>query len=156
MPAIVCHPKGTMPLRRKIVLSLLVLTSFLWAWQILRIHAAKQQRQKREAAYAATAAELRAAIKPGMPRVDAEAILKGMSRNFARRSGSRTWDDIIPLAHEPSPSWYCNSQQVQVLLAFSPAETSPAQRPISPAGYQPLPNDRVTSVALDRWLQDCL
>jgi hypothetical protein len=145
-----------MRLRRKIVPSIFLLIALVAAWQMIRIHAAKQKRKNREAAYAAIAAELQEVIRPGMLRADAEAILRNRARPFTNRSGSRTDDDIIPLAHEPSPVWYCNYEQVQLLIEFAPAQTSPNQQPITPTGYQSLPKDRVKSVTLDHWLQDCM
>jgi hypothetical protein len=90
-----------------------------------------------------------------MLRTEDEASLRGKSGDLTHRSGSGTYDDIVPLAHEPSPYWYCNYEQVKVLIGFAPVQTSPNRQPITPTGYQSLRTDRVKSVTIDYWLRDC-
>ena len=145
-----------MRLRPKIVLSILVTVLLVAAWQTMSIHSAERERRNREAAYAATASALQALIKPAMSRAHAGRILRSKSFAFINRSGSQTQDDLITLADEPSQHWYCSYEQVQVFIEFAPAEALQAQRPIPPAAYDSLPSDRVKSVALNHWPQDCL
>ena len=145
--------------RRKIVVSIVVLMLLIAVWHVRQVNAARaaeKDRAKREAVYAMTAEEWKAIIKPGMLRSDAEAALRNRSLDFVNRSGSGTYDDLVPLAREPSPQWYCSDEQVQVLLEFSPATAKPDQYPTAPTDYEARSNDRVKSVTLDHWLEDCL
>jgi hypothetical protein len=144
-----------MRLRDKIVLSsILVVISLAAAWEIkftFEQRAADKARAERELGYAATAAKLGTFIIPGMLRADAEALLKNRSLSFLNRGR----EDNVPPAHEPSGHWYCSYDQVQVLITFNPGDTATGGRRLY-VDDEALTNDRVKSVTLDHWLQDCM
>ena len=142
-----------------IAAALVACARHLWTRHTEAANAANA-RAAREVRYAVAATSLQQVILPGMHRREVESILQSRSLPFELRSGAGTHDEIVPLGHEPSPRWACNWEQVQLLITFAPAVSSPAPtaKPNSnSSGFsQASPDDRVKSLALDHWLRDCI
>ena len=60
---------------------------------------------------------------------------------------NRNFDEVIPLARERSPVWYCNYLGVGVAITYT----------LSSRNYiEALGTDTVKQITLDRQLMDCL
>ena len=84
-------------------------------------------------------------LRPGMTREAAHQYLINHDVAYITRRIGADSDDLIRLAREPSPKWYCRWLDVSVAVSY-----------IGMNGPDPNPDDRIKEVKLDRWLQDCM
>lgn len=141
-------------MKRNLVITLPLALLLVVAWNLWSSRGAKLERARREQGYTAAWASVHQLLEPGMSRSDAEQLLTARKFNLFHTSSGGAPQDDIPLAREDSPVWFCNDQLVQVVVQFTPGSSEPkANSAISLEGQ---PNDRVSSVTLERKLGVCL
>jgi hypothetical protein len=134
-------------------LAFMVTVAGLIIWHEASTHQEAKRRAVRQLKYEGEASSLEQVIRPGMQRREVDAILKNQAWKFTLRGRN----EIVPLARESAAEWYCSWNQVQVLIEFTPGVTSEISATSDP--YDPLnprADDRVKSIGIDRWAQDCM
>lgn len=134
--------------RRIIACAFLVLggIAFLTLWKL----EATRARQPREAIYRSVLGSYQAALPPATSREQVENYLESKAVPFDRiccTNSEGTSSDIVKIAKEPSPHWYCSRTIVYVEFRFSTG-TNHFDRLDS--------SDLLKAIALDRKLEDCL
>ena len=112
----------------------------------------KRAERKRQVEYQSMLNEYTIALKSGMTRHDVESYLKARNRGFRRMCcvGLRrtAYADLVRIGKEQAP-WYCSENNVYVAFEFETTE---------PHGIiaDSRDSDRLVSMALFPWLEQCL
>jgi hypothetical protein len=130
-------------MKKIILFALLIVTSAIALYRAWSSHSRKDL-AKREVFYRERLEQYSLILKPGMTRREIDDGLNRRGISFITRSG----DDLIELAHEPSPHCCCSYELISVAVYYESPRSNP--------DFTYKPTDRVRAVDLDRWPQDCL
>jgi hypothetical protein len=133
--------------RHSTIVTFLLIVTVVALFTFMRRRRDGARREQRERAYEMAVASYAKDLGPGMTRETAHDYLRNHGTPYRSRTIGPATDDLIQIAREPSPRWYCSWLDVSVQIESIPAsgETS-----------EPQPDDPIRDIKLDRWLQDCL
>ena len=133
--------------RRSMILTFVLVVFVIIAWISIRHRNENARLAQREHAYEAKVAYYSAVLTPGMAREAVDDYLHSRDIVYRSRTIGPVTDDLIGIAREPSPVFYCSWLDVSVQIEYTSA---------SDKASEPQANDRIRDVKLDRQLQDCM
>jgi uroporphyrinogen-III synthase len=114
----------------------------------------RRAQAKRDASYQQALHSYSAALRPGLSRDAVENYLREKNVKFRQmccanhKSPSyEVYDDLVRVGQEDAP-WFCSESNVYVAFQFA------GQRANS--GWSAEPDDRLTSLFIYGWLEDCM
>jgi hypothetical protein len=100
--------------RRSTIVTCLLIVTAIALFIFMRLRRDGARREQRERTYETAVASYAKDLRPGMTRETTHDYLRNHGTPYRSRTIGAATDDLIQIAREPSPRWYCSWLDVSV------------------------------------------